>query len=469
MRKVLVVDDEKSVRYSFERFLKASEYEVESAKNGAEALEKFEQGSYDLIILDIHLPDIMGLDVLRRMKASDPKVVVLIITAFGTTDLAIEATKAGAYDYIQKPFDIPVMKKLIDEALLCSYRMRTYVVIEKEETAGKMGDRIIGHSLVMQEVYKMIGRIAESDVNILIRGESGTGKELVARAIYQHSKRSLGAFLAVNCAAIPETLLESELFGYEKGAFTGAVRRKIGKFEQAHGGTVFLDEIGDMSLSTQSKILRVLQEGFFERLGGEQILRTEVRIIAATNRNLEKAIAEGRFREDLYYRIKVVTITLPPLRLRREDIPELVEHLLGKYSIPLRGEKITVSPEVLDWICRHPWPGNIRELENFIKSTIVLCKGNVISAEAIEDELQEPRDREAVKEDADVDTLISLYEGKLHDIVMSDAESKLIQRILHHTKGNQVQAAKILGISRTMLFDRIQKYGIDISTVVSKK
>ncbi|MBN2029692.1 sigma-54-dependent Fis family transcriptional regulator [bacterium] len=469
MRKILIVDDEKSVRYSFERFLKEPEYQVESAKNGSEALQKFKQGNYDLIILDVHLPDIMGLDVLRQMKTSDPKAVVLIITAFGTTDLAIEATKAGAYDYIQKPFDIPAMKKLIDDALLCSYQMKTNVIIERNGSTDEMGDRIIGNSLAMQEVYKMIGRVAESDVNILIRGESGTGKELIARAIYQHSKRSQAPFLAVNCAAIPETLLESELFGYEKGAFTGAVRRKIGKFEQAHGGTIFLDEIGDMSLSTQSKILRVLQEGCFERLGGEQTLHTEVRVIAATNRNLEKAIIEGRFREDLYYRIKVVTMTLPPLRLRREDIPELVEHFLKKYSIPLRGEKITASSEARNWLFQHSWPGNIRELENFIKSAIVLCKGNVISEESIEDHLTESKDQKDVGNSTPLDKLISMHEGKLHDIIMSDAESNLIQKVLHHTKGNQVKAAKILGISRTMLINRIQKYNIDIATVVTKK
>jgi DNA-binding NtrC family response regulator len=473
MRKILIVDDEKNVRYSFERFLTAPEYSVESARNGAEALKKFEQEDYELIILDVRLPDMSGLDVLRRMKTLDSRAVVLIITAFGSTDIAIEATKAGAYDYIQKPFDMPLMKKLIDEALLCSYRMKTNVVIERDSDVDESGDRMVGNSLVMQEVYKTIGRVAESDVNVLLRGESGTGKELVARAIYQHSKRSQGPFLAVNCAAIPETLLESELFGYEKGAFTGAVRRKIGKFEQVHGGTIFLDEIGDMSLSTQSKILRVLQEGCFERLGGELTLRTDVRVIAATNRNLEKAITEGRFREDLYYRIKVVTITLPPLRLRHEDIPALVAYFIERYSVPLRGETITLSAKGFEKVQSYSWPGNVRELENFLKSAIVLCKGNVITEEAIEELVKNEEIKNtgvrSDESDNDIEKLIALYEGSLHDKVMSDTEGKIIQGVLKHTRGNQVKAARILGISRSMLFDRIQKYNIDISTVVLKR
>jgi DNA-binding NtrC family response regulator len=356
IKNILIVDDEESVRYSFERFLNEPGYQVTTAKNGTEALSKYADQSFDLVVLDVRLPDMSGLDVLTKIKSIDPRAVVLMITAYGTTDLAIETTKQGAYDYILKPFDIPAMKKVIEEALNCSYLMRTQVVIEADDNAEK-GDRIIGNSPVMQEVYKMIGRVAGSDVNILLRGESGTGKELVARAIYQHSSRSQKPFLAVNCAAIPETLLESELFGYEKGAFTGANRRKIGKFEQANEGTIFLDEIGDMTLSTQSKILRVLQEGSFEHLGGEQSIHVDVRVVAATNRNLERAIEEGKFREDLYYRIKVVTITLPPLRLRNQDIPDLVTYFLDKHCASLKKDRMSGDCSVQRQ-CDHRRPGH---------------------------------------------------------------------------------------------------------------
>lgn len=328
--RILVVDDEESVRYSFKRFLNSDNYHIDAAKNGAEALSKFRDNSYDLIILDVRLPDKSGIEILKELKEIDSKVVALIMTAFGDTETAINATKSGAFDYILKPFDIPAMKKVIADALEFSRLHQIQSEFENSSISDWNADTIIGNSPVMQEVYKLIGRVAASDVNVLLRGESGTGKELIARAIYQHSNRTNKQFIAVNCAAIPETLLESELFGYEKGAFTGANRRKTGKFELADGGIIFLDEIGDMTLTTQAKILRVLQEGSFERLGGEQTIKVNVRVIAATNRNLERAIEEGRFRDDLYYRIKVVTITLPPLRLRKNDIPALAEYFFRK-------------------------------------------------------------------------------------------------------------------------------------------
>ncbi|MFH1941910.1 MAG: sigma-54 dependent transcriptional regulator [bacterium] len=471
LRKILVVDDEESVRYSFQRFLEEQKYNIETAKNGGEALKMISNKKYDLIILDVRLPDMSGLDLLKNIKAADSKAVVLIITAFGTMETAIEATKLGAYDYILKPFDIPSMKVLIDEALKNSQLMRTQVVIDKTDEKDRTGDRIIGSSPVMREVYKMIGRVAGSDVNILLRGESGTGKELVARAIYQHSSRSHKPFLAINCAAIPETLLESELFGYEKGAFTGASRRKIGKFEQVDGGTIFLDEIGDMTLSTQSKILRVLQEGCFEHLGGEQGIRVDVRVIAATNRNLEKAIEEGKFREDLYYRIKVVTITLPPLRLKENDIPELVAYFLNKHSTALGKEDVTISNEMLKEIQKYHWPGNVRELENVIRRAIVLSKSNVIPFDVITEEFQERKTVREISDDRCIHPLITkqnmaTFEGKFFKHVMSEMEKELILFVLRETGGNQVQAAKMLGISRVKLYDRIKKYGIKSETMI---
>lgn len=472
MKKILIVDDEESVRYSFERFLNEPEYQVITARNGAEALSKHAEQPFDLVVLDVRLPDMSGLEVLTKIKSVDPRAVALMITAYGTTDLAIETTKQGAYDYILKPFDIPAMKKIIEEALNCSLLMRTHVVIEADDKTEK-GDRIIGNSPVMQEVYKMIGRVAGSDVNILLRGESGTGKELVARAIYQHSSRSQRSFLAVNCAAIPETLLESELFGYEKGAFTGANRRKIGKFEQANGGTIFLDEIGDMTLSTQSKILRVLQEGSFEHLGGEQTIQVDVRVVAATNRNLEKAIEEGKFREDLYYRIKVVTITLPPLRLRDQDIPDLVNYFLDKHCASLKKDRISISKEALEQMQSYHWPGNIRELENVIRRAIVLCKGNVITEDLVIEEPQisnvlDLMDAEKMARFPNWKDYITRYEGNLYEKVISETEKILLQQVLKETEGNQVQAAKILGISRFTLRDRLEKYNIQKEVIIKK-
>ncbi|OGC05981.1 hypothetical protein A2V82_00005 [candidate division KSB1 bacterium RBG_16_48_16] len=465
MKNILIVDDEESVRYSFKRFLSRANVRVDAAKNGAEAFEKLSQQTFDLVILDVRLPDMTGLQLLQKIKAIDPKLIVLIITAFGTTETAIEAIKLGAYDYILKPFDIPSMKNLVEEALQCSHLMRTQVIFNPLGQAPNSGDDIIGSSQVMQEVYKMIGRVAESEVNILLRGESGTGKELVARAIYQHSQRSQKPFLAVNCAAIPETLLESELFGFEKGAFTGAIRRKIGKFERANGGTIFLDEIGDMTLSTQAKILRVLQEGCFERLGGDQSVLVDVRVIAATNKNLERAIEEGLFREDLYYRIKVITITLPPLRLRKGDILELIHHFLDKHCKLLKKNPLTLTAEATECMLEYHWPGNIRELENTIRRAIVLCKGNSISAELFLEEFQKPESSRHPENKIERGVVVSpemlqQHQGQIYRLVIEEAEKKLLIQVLQHTSGNQVQAAKILGISRVMLRNRIAKYSI---------
>ncbi|MBU4444964.1 sigma-54 dependent transcriptional regulator, partial [bacterium] len=406
-------------------------------------------------------------EVFQQLIIIDPKVIALIITAYGTTETAIEATKLGAYDYILKPFDIPAMKTLIDESIDCSRLMHTKVMLETAAEKELPGDRIIGRNPLMQDLYKMIGRVTGSDVNILLRGESGTGKELVARAIYQHSSRANRPFIAVNCAAIPESLLESELFGYEKGAFTGANRRKIGKFEQANGGTIFLDEIGDMTLATQSKVLRVLQEGRFEHLGGEESIQVNVRTIAATNRNLEKAIEEDRFREDLYYRIKVVTMTLPPLRLRLNDIPDLANYFVTKNKTVMGKPQITLSPEALAAMNNYHWPGNVRELENIIKRAIVLSKSNVISADLVIEEFQK-NEKSTRKFDILESSELRIHEkmvkfnGSLYKEIISETEKTLITYVLKQTHGNRVQAARILGISRVMLHKRIQELDIEI-------
>ncbi|MGA1796520.1 MAG: sigma-54-dependent transcriptional regulator [bacterium] len=465
LKRILVVDDEESVRYSFERFLDEPGYRVSTAGTGSEALSRYAKEPFDLVVLDVRLPDMSGIEVLHRIKDLDPKAVVLIITAYGTTNIAIEATKKGAYDYILKPFDMPDMKRIIHEALTCSRLMRTQVVIQETQAEQPSGDRIIGSSPVMQEVYKLIGRVAASDINILIRGETGTGKELVARAIYHHSNRSENTFLAVNCAAIPETLLESELFGYERGAFTGALRRKVGKFEQANGGTIFLDEIGDMSLPTQSKILRIVQEGCFERLGGEQRIHVDVRVIAATNANLEKSIEEGRFREDLYYRLNVVTIALPPLRSRQQDIPALVDYFLTRHCTMLKKDRIPISNKAMAQLIGYHWPGNIRELENVIKRAIVLCKGNVITEDYIAEGIKPSGENPdpscpSPGEYPDLKRDMEIYNGALHGRVMSETERILIEKVLDETGGNQVRTARILGISRFMLRDRLARYNL---------
>lgn len=463
MNKLLVIDDNDSVRYSFQRLFREPEYLVHTAKTGFAGQNLAATQHYDVILLDIRLPDISGLDVLVEIKKNEPKAVVLIMTAFSTTETAIQAIKLGAYDYILKPFDMPTVKLLINEAVSNSRVMHTNVVLPTPEEQDVAGERIIGSSPVMQQVYKMIGRVAGSDVNVLIRGESGTGKEMVARAIFQHSRRSQKPFLAVNCAAIPESLLESELFGYEKGAFTGATRRKIGKFEQANGGTIFLDEIGDMKPALQAKILRILQEGCFERIGGDATLRVDTRLIAATNKNLENAIEDGSFREDLYYRIKVVSITLPPLRLHKEDLPELVNHFLDKYSEMPPQVRFSVSEDAMNELQSYNWPGNIRELENVIRRAIVLCKGNVITRELVREEFNMAKKFPAKSSDHEptLESYLAIPgSGSLYERVIAKTEKDLLRMILRETGGNQVQAAKTLGISRVMLRNRIEKYDL---------
>jgi nitrogen regulation protein NR(I) len=469
MHKVLVVDDEESVRYSFHKTLREPKYTVLDAADGPAALEAVRLAAPDMVILDIQMPGMSGLEVLGHLKRIAPKIPVLMITAHGDSERVISAMKLGAFEYIEKPFDVPRLMALIDDALEVSRLTQSEPPVDAP-AASAFTDKILGNSAAMQEVCKMIGRVAASDVNVLLVGESGTGKELVARAIYQHGTSGSTPFMAVNCAAIPETLLESELFGYERGAFTGAVRRRTGKFELADGGTLFLDEVGDMSLSTQAKLLRVLQEGTFERLGGEETLRVHVKLIAATNQNLEEAIAAKRFREDLYYRLKVITITLPPLRVRKEDLPELAQHFVAKHCVQFERAPLAIAPETLQVLAQHDWPGNVRELENTLKRAILLCPGSVIRPQDIMADLQAARrpgpaptpEHLTVRVPADLEN----YQGRLYDTVNAELEHKLIVAVLRHVRGNQVHAARLLGISRVMLHDRIKKYGIKTDVVV---
>lgn len=466
MYKVLIVDDEQSVRYSFKKLLGASNYELIEASNAETALVAFNSEKPNLVILDIEMPGKDGIQVLKELKEISPATPVIIITAYGSGDRVIKAMKYGAYEYVEKPFDIPRLISLIEEALKATQAVVENNIETKsisKEKAKPNEEVIVGESSAIKEVFKLIGRVASSDASILIVGESGTGKELVAKAIHRYSDRSLKPFIAINCAAIPETLLESELFGYEKGAYTGADRQKLGKFEEANGGTLFLDEVGDMGLSLQSKLLRVLQEGTFERLGSSKSIKVDVRIVAATNRNLEKDIQTKSFREDLYYRLKVVTITLPPLRMRAEDILLLTNHFLAKHSKDNRYETLSLHPEALKRMMDYSWPGNIRELENVIKRALILTKGNVINPELIFEGIEKHKITTPIENDRLSNYLthkISSAEGTVYKLVVDEIEKDLIKWALDKTGWNQAQASKILGISRVMIHERIEKYNL---------
>ena len=468
MGRIVVVDDDLSLCHFLKRTLSQKGYQVTSCTTGSEAIRLVDEQETDLVLLDNKLPDLMGLEILREMRQKHPKIPIIIMTAFGTADTAIEAMCLGAFDYILKPFELEEISEIVEKGLEATKLMKRAVAIPALSEYMEDSDQIVGKSKVMQEVYKLIGQVSESDVTVLIQGESGTGKELVARAIYQHSRRKDSPFLAINCAAIPETLLESELFGHEKGAFTGANKRRIGKLEQCNKGTILLDEVGDMTLSTQAKILRVLQEGEFERIGGNETIKIDVRVLASTNRKLEELIKEGKFREDLYYRLKVMTIVLPPLRERKEDIQELAEYFFRLYNQQLDKKVSYIDPPVYDKLCSYHWPGNVRELSNTIKRALILAKGEVLTEEDILFDVENETFYFANEEQLEkrlnkvLDPLFldiaRFWRTGLHTNLLEKVEKFLIQRALTETKGNQVQAAKLLGISRNTLRHRIEKY-----------
>lgn len=472
MSSILIVDDDPQLRESFERLLREEGYEVRSASSGEAALESVAQAVPDLIVMDVRLPGMSGMETFQAVREVAPKLPVIIMTAYGTTDTAIEATKLGAFDYVLKPFDIPELLGLIQQALEAGEFMRSRVEMDvPPETTST--EALIGRSQAMQEVYKAIGRVAPTDATVLIRGESGAGKELVARAIYHHSLRSERPFTVINCVAIPETLLESELFGYEKGAFTGAANRRIGKIEQANGGTVLLDEIGDMPVSIQSKILRLLQERSVERLGGRDPIPVDVRILAATNRDLEAALSEGRFREDLYYRLKVVTIHVPPLRERKGDAPLLCEYFLARFTHEMGMDNPGVTDEALAAIERHPWPGNVRELANTLRKALIFSRGYPIRPEDISQAVQTEGAREPGHDEAAESVirqwvhgnLISGTRKNLFSSLMDSFTDILISEALSLTDGNRTRAAKLLGISRPTLLAKMEKAGLNERTL----
>ena len=464
MHKLLIVDDEQTVRYSFKKLFNSSIYTISEAGNATEAIVAFNREKPNLVILDIEMPGKDGIELLKEIKEISPKTPVIIITAYGSGDRVIKAMKYGAYEYVEKPFDIPRLIFIIEDALKNSDTNELAPVkdFDKRKTAPfNPKETIVGESDSIKEVFKLIGRVATSDANILIVGESGTGKELVARAIHKYSDRAHKPFIAINCAAIPEPLLESELFGYEKGAFTGADKQKSGKFEEANGGTLFLDEIGDMSLSLQAKLLRILQEGTIEHLGSTKSLKVDARIVAATNRNLENDIITKTFREDLYYRLKVITISLPPLRMRKEDIPLLTQHFLIKHSKGGKKETLTVPPESIKRLTDYQWPGNIRELENVIKRAIILAKGNIISPNLLFEGVEKPVTQYTPERSnlfAYLNQQIIENEGEIYKLAIEEFEKDLLQWALSKVGGNQLKAAKLLGISRVMLHERMVKY-----------
>ena len=475
MNKILIIDDDDQLRKSFHKLLTEENYNVICAASGEEGLNMVPEENPDLIILDMRLPGMDGFETFQAIHNVEPKLPVIIMTAYGTTETAIEATKLGAFDYILKPFDIPDMLNVIAKALEAGRFMRSPV--DMNGSPDKISrEAIIGRSGSMQDVYKAIGRVAATDATVLIRGDSGTGKELVARAVYQHSLRADKPFLVINCVAIPETLLESELFGYEKGAFTGAIHRRMGKIEQAHGGTIFLDEIGDMPLNLQAKMLRLLQEKSVERLGGRRTIPVDVRVIAATNRDLETAITEGRFREDLYYRLKVVTIQLPLLRERPEDIPLLAEYFLTRFTNETGINNPGITHQAKKLLAGHSWPGNVRELANTVQKALIFNRGAPLSVEDIDQAIREKGSVHSGLKDSEDKMLRQLVRQELtakagknvFDSCLDRFASIIVSEALNLTGGNRSRAAKLLGLSRPTLHSKIEKYDLKLETSVKK-
>ena len=454
-KRILIVDDEKTIRWSLGEALRNIDYEVAEAENGKNALKVFQDDPFDLVILDLKLPDIDGIQVLKKLKETDSEVPVIMMTAYGEIETAVEAIKNGAYDFILKPFQLEKMKVSIANALESSSLKQQLDGIRKKERETYNFKNFLGRSKVMQEVFKKLKKIGESKAStILIQGESGTGKELVARAIHESSNGSNRPFLEINCAALPETLLESELFGHEKGAFTDAKYRKKGLFELAEGGTIFLDEIGEMGITLQSRLLRVIENKTFRRVGGVKDLRVNTRIISATNRDLKQAIKEGKFRNDLYYRLQVIPVYLPPLRERKEDIPLLANHFIAMFNKEFKKNVRSISPEVEKLLQRYSWPGNVRELKNIIERAMLL--------EAEEELLPEHLPPEIIGNEEE----ILPHEGpatidELYPITLKEMERLVIEKTLNETGQNKSQAAKILGISRQTLREKVKQYRIE--------
>jgi DNA-binding NtrC family response regulator len=459
---ILLVEDDPGITDTLQRVLDEENCRVAVERRGDEGLARAIRDSFAVVVTDLRIPGLNGLELVRQLHAAKPRLPIILITAFGTTETAIEAMKCGAFDYVLKPFDFSQMIDLVKRAA-DSNRLMSEAVALGELNPGR--DSLVGHCAAMQAIYKEIGRIASKPVTVLIRGETGTGKELIARAIYQHSDRAEGPFIPINCAAIPEPLLESELFGHERGAFTGADARRIGRFEQAHGGTIFLDEIGDMTLGTQVKLLRVLQDRALQRVGGQETIPVDVRIICATHRDLESAIREKQFREDLYYRLNDAVITLPPLRQRREDIPDLVSYFLAKHGLELGHASPAIEPEAVDFMLAQSWPGNVRELENVIRRALLSARSFAVSLEDIRAALTRRTELAPAHSLGEyIDELLASARGEeisdVYDRLFQTVERELFARVIREAQGNQAKASRWLGINRITMRAKLIQFGL---------
>ncbi len=502
---ILIIDDDPEIRYSLGRVLSSRAYQVIEAPNGEQGIAIVKKSPPDLIYLDVRMSGMSGIEALQHIRSINPKQMVVLMTAFGTAQTAIEAMKYGAFDYIMKPFDPQKVLSLAENALKAHADMRAVSDYKSSINTEDYKEGIVGSSLVMQEVFKVIGQVTASDVTVMITGESGTGKELVARSIWKHSHRAAKPFIAVNCAAIPDNLIESELFGHEKGSFTGATGQRLGKFELCDGGTIFLDEIGDMALATQTKILRVLQQGEIQRVGGTETIRVDVRIIAATNKNLETMVKEKTFREDLYYRLNVVRIRMPALRDRGDDIPQIVDFCLQNLVKQKKARISKVSPEALGVLTRYKWPGNVRELENVIYRSAVIAQGDTILVKDLPEEIRaaaeaegqggapsDPVPAEPVKPHGDTppavapspapraapqegapgaDTALTIEYALdfIHraletgpDPILNRLEREMIIRVMKAEQGNLLKASEKLGITRATLRKRVDELGLRV-------
>ncbi len=455
--RILVVEDDSSMSFFLSEAMKKEGYQVDTVASGEETLERIAQDRFNLVILDLKLPSMDGMEVLANIKVTNPEMVVIMITAHGSKDIAIEAIRKGAYDYFTKPFGINEMRVVVKRALERGHLQDELRQLRETLEKRKGFYNIVGNSKGMREVFDITETVFDNDITVLITGESGTGKELIAEAIHYNSPRRAKPFVKLNCVAIPETLLESELFGYEKGAFTGATRQKLGKFELANYGTLLLDEVGDMSLTTQAKLLRVLQEREVERVGGVKPINVDVRIIASTNQDLSQLVREKRFREDLYFRLNVLPIHIPPLRDREEDIPLLLDHFVSLSKTKFHKDIEGFSEEAMDLLINHFWPGNVRELENVVQRAIILAKERVIQEWNLPPEIRKQR-KEAYFDMEKLQTDIPLNEKV--EMIVAEVEKKVIIQALDTVEWNRERAASLLGTSLKTLYNKMKKYGL---------
>jgi DNA-binding NtrC family response regulator len=456
--KVLIVDDDESMRFFLTEAMKKRGYEIEAVGDAEAAVEAVKKRTFDLVMMDIRLPGMSGLDAIPLIKEQDPQSTIIVMTAYGSKQLALDAMRAGAYDFFTKPFKMDEMTIVISRAFEKRTLQKEIKKLEEKVRRQYAFENITGTSAAMEHVYELIQKVVQTDVTVLVCGESGTGKELIAQAIHYHSARKDDPFVKLNCVAIPEGLLESELFGHEKGSFTGAIQRKSGKFEMANTGTIFLDEIGDMSLATQAKILRVLQEKEFELVGGTETVKIDVRVIAATNKDLSTAVQDGGFREDLYFRLNVFCIVVPPLRDRKEDIPLLVEHFLLNANEDMSRAVKGMSKETIDLLMMYHWPGNVRELENCVHRAVVMTDDEIIVPKCLPIHIQSIADKPKYSLPDEVESL---------DDTLCDVEKQIIVETLHQTGGVQSKASRILGISERSLWHRVKKLNINVGRIKS--